>query len=291
MSRYRRSTNDFGDDLAYREAPNRWDRDRFESFRFAERDRPGETDIRVADRVERRGPGGRFEERDYHEEDRYGQLPSRPRRSDRELFGEQDPRDIAERALAPYKKKPEVERDIVLDVERRRVVRDDYAPPRPGLLRRQSSLDTFDRRPQRRYDEEYRMPPNVDIPLPRRPSMSRRRLREEDFEQFGYPEDYRDVEIVREREVRRRVPSDAKSRKSDRKSRKSARSVTTSTRSSSSSSSSSSTETYRMPSRAGSPGRKLGKKGRTRMPKRLVRKEVVIDLNYPFIEEVSGQQS
>jgi len=298
MSRYRRSTNDLGDydDLAYGDAPNpnRWDRDRFETVRLRETDRPGRTDIRITDRIDARGPSGRYQERDYIEEERYGsaaRLPSRPRRSDRELFGDQDPRYIAQTALQPYRKREDVERDeLVLDIERRRV-REDYGapPPRPGLLRRQSSLDTFDRRPTRRYEDDYRLPPNVDIPLPRAPPP--RRMREEELEEFRYP-DYRDVEIVREREVRRnRAPSDARSRKSKAKSRKSARSVATSksstTVSESSSESSDSSETV---SRATSPSpeRKVGKKGRTRMPKRLVKRQVIIDLNYPFVEEVSN---
>lgn len=313
MSRYRRSTNDLGDDLAYGDLPtsNRWDRDRFESIRVAERDRPGRTDIRISDHIDRRGPGGRYEERDYIEEDHYAaapptRLPSRPRRSDRELFGAQDPREVAEMALAPYRpRKSEVERDLLIDIERRREVRDPYPPaPRPGLLRRQSSLDTFDRRPARRYEEDYRLPPNIDIPLPRRPpppSAAARRMREEDYLEEvrysdRYPEDYRDVEIVREREItrRNRAPSDVRSRRSEArseakskaksvKSAKSAKSVSTV-----SSESSSSSESEDEVSRATSPSparSKVGRKGKTRMPKRLVKRQVLVNLEYPFIEE------
>lgn len=297
MSRYRRSTNDLGDydNLAYGDAPNRWDRDRFETVRLRETDRPGRTDIRITDRIERRDPGGRYQERDFYEQERYAPAPrqaSRPRRSDRELFGDEDPRYIAQTALQPYRKREDIERDeLILDIERRRVREDYGAPaPRPGLLRRQSSLDTFDRRPARRYEDDYRLPPNVDIPLPRGPP---RRMREEEFEEFRYP-DYRDVEIVREREVRRqRAPSDVRSRKSAAKSAKSsARSVTTtksSAKSDTSSESSDSSESTAVMSRATSPSpeRKVGKKGRTRMPKRLVKRQVIIDLNYPFVEEVS----
>jgi len=122
-------------------------------------------------------------------------------------------------------------------------------------------------------------------------------MREEEFEEFRYP-DYRDVEIVREREVRRqRAPSDARSRKSAAKSAKSsARSVTTtksSAKSDTSSESSDSSESTAVMSRATSPSpeRKVGKKGRTRMPKRLVKRQVIIDLNYPFVEEVSTSAS
>lgn len=277
-----------GPDLAYDEPPQRWDRERFErfqrqpeereTFRFTERDRPGRQEIRIEDRIERESPGParRFEERDIFREERYGP-PARVRRSDRELFGEEDPREIAERSLAPYRRKSIVERDI--DIR-------EVARPRPGLTRRQSSLDTFDRRPIRYEREEYRLPPNVPIPLPRRRSPPRRRdYREEDFEEIRYREpspyrnDYREMEVVRERTVRRK-----RSRaKSD---------VRSATTRSSSSSSSSSSESFEKVSRASSPAStvrsaKVGKKGKTKMPKRLVKKQAIIELGYPFEEEAS----
>lgn len=272
MSRYggpRASTGN----LPYDEAPERWDRERFErfrrapdereTFRFSERDRPGRTDVRVEDHVDRRtARGGRFEEDDFFErKERYGP-PARVRRSDRELFGDYDPREIVDRQLQPYRKV--VERDV--EVRRERV-----APPRPGMMRRQSSLDTFDRRPMPRYSEreDYRLPPNVPIPLPR----ERRRFVEEDFEEIRYrdaqPQAYREVEIEREREVRR----------PQRSSR--AKSVSASTNRSSSS------ESFEKISRASSPSpARVGRRGKTRMPKRLVKKQAVIDLGYPFEEEV-----
>lgn len=303
MSRYRRSEMD----LAYGDEPpappQRWDRERFErfqrqpeereTFRFTERDRGGRQEIRVEDRIERESPrpARRFEERDIFREERYGP-PARVRRSDRELFGEEDPREIAERSLAPYRRKSIVEKDI----EFREIAR-----PRPGLMRRQSSLDTFDRRPMRYEREEYRLPPNVPIPLPRRRSPPRRGgYQEEEFEEIRYRDasphrdDYREMEIVRERSVRRkrsRAKSDIRSVKSDARSMKSdARSVTTAR---SSSSSSSSSESFEKVSRASSPAstvrseKKAGKKGKTRMPKRLVRKQAIIELGYPFEEEAS----
>lgn len=267
-------------DLAYGEEPNRWDRDRFERFRargpeeqretirIQERDSPRRTDIRIEERDTRRAPGRTYDERDFDffEEERYGppaRIP-RHRRSDRELFGDIDPRDVAERQLAPYRRKSIVEREIDINhIER----------PRPGLVRRQSSLDTFDRRPMRRERDEYRIPPNVPIPLPVRRSPSRRGGYEE-FEDIHYrdysPHGYRDVEIMRER---------SKVRKRNR-ARSDLRSI--STRSSSS-------ESFEEVSRHSSPGpeTKVGKKGKTRMPKRLVRKEAIIQLGYPFEEEVS----
>ncbi|GAB7355896.1 hypothetical protein MBLNU459_g6543t2 [Dothideomycetes sp. NU459] len=282
-SNYRRSDLD----LAYGDEPppQRWDRERFErfqrqpeereTFRFSERDRGGRQEIRVEDRIERESPAParRFEERDIFREERYGP-PARIRRSDRELFGGEDPREIAERSLAPYRRKSIVERDV----EFREVAR-----PRPGLIRRQSSLDTFDRRRPVRYErEEYRLPPNVPIPLPRRRSPSRTRgFRDDEFEEIRYRDasphrdDYREMEIMRERTVRKRSRA-----KSD------VRSVTTKR----SSSSSSSSESFEQVSRASSPAStvrstKVGKKGKTRMPKRLVKKQAIIDLGYPFEEE------
>ncbi|KAL1305052.1 hypothetical protein AAFC00_001991 [Neodothiora populina] len=268
-------------DLAYGDEPNRWDRDRFERFRsrgppgapeeqretirIQERDAPRRTDIRIEERDTRRGPKSVYDERDFDfmQEERYGPPARIPRHrvSDRDLFAEIDRRELDDQR---YKRKSAIEREVEIDrIER----------PRPGLIRRQSSLDTFDRRPLRRERErereEYRLPPNVPIPLPRRRSPSRRR-HHDDFEDIHYREysPYRDVEITRERShVRKRDGA-----KSD------LRSV---------SARSDSTESFEEISRASSPSpeRKVGKKGKTRMPKRLVKREAIIQLGYPFEEE------
>ena len=212
-------------DLAYGDEPQRWDRDRFEryrrgpppgeereTFRYTENDRPGRQDIRIEDRIERGPPPRRYAETMERErerepifaEDRYGP-PARPRRSDRDLFDGLDPHEVGDRQLAPYRRKSIVDRDF----EFREINR-----PRPGLMRRQSSLDTYDRRPMR---DEYRIPPNVPIPLPlRRRSPSRGpRYYEDDFEEIRErdysPHDYRDVEIMREKTVSRRRRNRAKS--------------------------------------------------------------------------------
>nr|POF00885.1 hypothetical protein CFP56_20833 [Quercus suber] len=313
MSRFRSST----DDLAYGDIPQRWDRDRFErlsrpppprgfdeheEYRYVERDRPGRRDVAVADRIDERGPGGyRYDERDrFVEEDRYAP-PGRPRRrTDRELFGDVDPRELAGMALAPYRGKSSVPEDI--DIERR------YSP-RPGLLRRQSSLDTFDRKSSRRPErEEYRIPANVPVPLPIR----RVRNEYDDYRGRGFePESYREIEIQRERSIHRngsRPPkseiseSDAQTVKSS-KSKKSKKSKAPTTVVSSSSSSS--TETVEEIEKELSIHESIGpagsvhdsiresihdttkkfKKGKTRMPKRLVRREAIMDLGYPFDEE------
>jgi len=269
---YRSSTGDLG---SYDEPrrPERWDRDKFERysrrapeerevFRFREHDHPGHREIAVEDRIDRRGPKGRVEERDrYYEEDRY----TPPSRRRTELWEEPTPSEIANKALAPYRRKSVVERDV----EIRR-------PARPQYIRRQSSLDTFDRRPLPRYGaDDWRPPANVPIPLPirrpsppRRRSPSRRRYREEEFEEIRFrdlepdrEEEYRDIRIRRERNSRRRSGSHYEA---------------ASTRSSSSS------------FEEVSPVRESGKKGKTRMPKRLVHKSAITQLGYPFEEEVGS---
>ena len=220
-----------GDDLAYGDAPpQRWDRDTFERFgrggpasppqpqyqedyRYQERDRPGMRDIAVADRIETRGPPGRFEERGrFAQDNRFGSGGA-PRRSDRELFGDVDPRELAGMSLMPYRAKSNTRRDS--DFEQRSAA---PPPPRPGqLIRRQSSLDTFDRRPRYQdYDkQDYRMPPYTPVPLPIRRDRRYEDDIQEDTRYHNYePEDYREVEIQRERSVHRRVPKSHKSGKS-----------------------------------------------------------------------------
>jgi hypothetical protein len=154
------------------------------------------------------------------------------------------PAEVANRALAPYRR-----------------------PPRPQYIRRQSSLDTFDRRPMPRYGDEYRIPAEVPIPLPIRRHRSPPRRYRDEYEEVsirGEPprgsqyEDYREVKVKRERRGHSHAPASVRS----------------------ASSSSSSFEEITVPEPP-----KLGKKGKTRMPKRLVHKKVVIDMGLPFEEE------
>ncbi|KAF2201078.1 hypothetical protein GQ43DRAFT_472126 [Delitschia confertaspora ATCC 74209] len=290
---YRASTGDlsFIDDEPPRR-PERWDRDKFERvsrrsgrdrdehdhFHFEEHDRMGKNrrDIEIDDRfdrrpasIDRRPPPTRVVERErFYEDDRSERSgrSERPRRQQRDLFDEPDPAEIANRALAPYRRKSIVERDLDVAVRR-------PAPPRPQYLRRTSSLDTFDRRPMPRRREkerdEYRVPANVPIPLPireRRRSPSRRRFHEEDYEEIHYREpeprdDYSEIEVRRTRSTRRSKSKKPKSRAP-----------------STSSSSASSFEEVSAP-------QPVGKKGKTRMPKRLVKKQAVIELGFPFEEE------
>ncbi|KAK7706503.1 hypothetical protein SLS57_009613 [Botryosphaeria dothidea] len=283
--------------------PERWDREKFErmssrrppyddreTFRYLEREREdyppppprSRPDVSVEDRIDIRSSRSRLDERErFYDDDILDRRPGRrPEFLNRE---EPSPAEVASRALAPYRRKTVVERDLSPPARR---------PTRPGMLRRQSSLDTFDRRPLRRYEErdreEWRPPANVDIPLPiRRRSPSRRRrspprdrYREDDFEEIKYRdaepeyrEDYREVEIRREKSRAR------KSRRSDRSERSESRFRAPSSKSSSSSSSS--FEEIREVSPPPLPG----KKGKTRMPKRLVHKSAIIQLGYPFEEE------
>ncbi|KAJ9368050.1 hypothetical protein DTO282F9_3347 [Paecilomyces variotii] len=133
--------------------------------------------------------------------------------------------------------------------------------PRPGLLRRQSSLDSFDR-PPRKFDEYYRDSYRVPVtPLrpPRRPSPPRfaerdyyEDVRIADPDHYG-DEEYRDIR-ERERTVERRRP------RSD--------------------------ETLRERMvREVEIEKPYPRKGKTRMPRRLVHTRAILELGYPFIEE------
>src|ERR1700761_9327314 len=240
--------------MAYR-TDQRWDRDRFERlrrnpderdyYRVEEREGPRRSDIVLDERIERRGPRGRFEERErYVEEDRYD-----PPRRNTAYFEQRPPPEVTGQALAPYRR------------------------PRPQFVRRQSSLDTFDRRPMARYGDEYRMPPDVPIPLPIRRARSppRERYVEEykDVRYRGSDEDYRDFRVREERSGKHRAQSRMRSRSVLQR------------RGSSSSSSSSSSGFEEIEK-----GSEIGRKGRTKMPKRLVHKSAVIEKGLPFEEEV-----
>jgi hypothetical protein len=246
---------------------DRWDSDRFEQ----ERDR----DSRFA----RSGPAPRERSVDEHYE-------HYERRGPR---GFDDDRDRYEKRIY-YDDEPRYSRDVTIEKEREREY---YSPSpprrqpaRPGYLRRQSSLDTFDRRPLARFSEqeEYgpparydpRPPPLTPIPLPRSRALPPpRRYAERDYEEIrvaepdfygddeyrGFPERVREREIIR---TRRRSRS--------RESR-----VSHSVRSSSASSRSSVDESVRS---------EFPKKGKTRMPARLVSLKAIRDLGYPYEEEV-----
>jgi hypothetical protein len=279
----------------------RWDTERFaierDRNRFETRDRFEERDSRflrspetgrarersVDEIYERRGPRGfeedRYEKREYYDE---------PRMERERPFGRDRGASIAierEREREYYKSPSPPRR----------------APARPSFLRRQSSLDTFDRKPLARFErEEYgpparirerdeyreelyredvRPPAFTPIPLPRTKALPPpRRFADQEYREyedirvaepdFYGDEDYRGFpERVREREIiRRRRRSKDRSTKAG-----SVRSESVA------SSSSSEAETVRS---------EFPKRGKTRMPARLVSKKAIIDLGYPFEEEV-----
>ncbi|KAI8628799.1 hypothetical protein F5Y19DRAFT_475876 [Xylariaceae sp. FL1651] len=279
------------DDLAYGE---RWDKDRLtlERDRFEERDRYF-TRAPPRERVREASVDERFIER----------RASRPWEEDHVIrerrFFDDEPR----RRPSPP---PEVERRLYFEKERDREYRNPSPVRRPTtLLRRQSSLDTFDRRPAARlYDREeygpptrrgdYRPEPYKPIPLPRSralppPRIYAEREHERDYEDIkvseprrygdddfhAYPEHIREMEIVRTKKQRER--SDSRTSRAPSHYSSSHRSGT---RSSSSSSSSSETGGTTITTKSEYP-----KKGKTRIPVRLVSLRAILDLQYPYVIE------
>lgn len=266
----------------------RWDSERFELER--DRNRFGtESRERFEERDSRfdRG-GGRIRERSVDEViNRRGPRGFEDDRYERKVYYDDEPR---------YERPTGRERGQSITIEKEREY---YSPSpprrqpaRPTFLRRQSSLDTFDRRPlarfsereeygpPARYRENVRPPPLTPIPLPRTRALPPpRRYEERDYEEIrvAEPDFYGDDEYrgfperVREREIIRR-----RRRSHSRESRGTSR-VSQSVRSESSSSSGSSVSEVR---------NEFPKKGKTRMPARLVSKKAIIDLGYPFEEEV-----
>ncbi|KAM0322490.1 hypothetical protein ACHAPQ_009005 [Fusarium lateritium] len=282
----------------------RWDRDRFErargeqsSSRFDD-DRSYTRSTRGRDhsdeRYDRRPGRGYYDEDDMVRDRRYyGDEPRYPQ-PERERERERD-------APPPWARRTDVlERERERDHPRR------ASPPRrPGFLRRQSSLDTFDRRPgflhhreeypapARREDvrprdhrdprDDYRPPPYMPIPLPKSRGLPPpRRYGDDQYDDIKVAEpdyygdeDYRSMpERVREKEYTRSRKSRGRSRDSRSTRTRSVRSESVSSSSRSSSSSGGTTVKSEYP-----------KKGKTRIPAKLVSKRALIDLGYPFFEE------
>jgi len=261
MSRYRRTD----DDLAYGNLPptERWDAGRFnrESQQY-----------RQAPVIEQRPPyesARRREPREpaYYEDDRYfhEQRESGPRGTrDRQFFEEDeyyDPR-ATQGAMVPFRPA--------------RPARP-AAPPRPTMIRRQSSVDRFDfdRRRERQYErDDYRPPP----PRPRDGRNSRYEINIYDDVKVQDPEYYGDdgFREYKEREwIRTRSRHDSPS--PDRRAP-------------------TEISLARPPERVEETivqkemivEKPYPRKGKTRMPKRLVHTRVLFDLGYPFYEEVSS---
>ncbi|KAK3936566.1 hypothetical protein QBC46DRAFT_25967 [Diplogelasinospora grovesii] len=323
-------------DLDRSERAERWDRDRFYSEhdrdrygnvrdRFAEEDdhvytRGGPPPSRGPDRGPDRpyppreqSVGDRFERRyrTYDDDD----VVIRERERERLRRYDDDVRSIppSRRRSPPPPRPSEYDRRTFVETKERERFARSPSPPRPrrpGMLRRQSSLDTFDRKPRlggyhdreeygppaiRRGD--YRPPANVPIPLPRHKALPPPRFSEREREREYYdeiqvsdPNRYGDddfhayperAERVREKEVirTRRRNRSRESRATTRSRRShSVRSRSTASTSSASSSSSSSSGGTAVKS-------EYPKKGKTRIPARLVSKRALIDLGYPFVEE------
>lgn len=225
--------------------------------------RPRERSVDEVYERERIGPRGgyeqdRYERREhYDDEPRYAkEIPSERERAHNVTIEERDTFYSPHRAGPP--------------------------PPRPEFMRRRSSLDSFDRRPLTRFVEREReeyaptsssysdgpRPPPLTPIRPRGPPPRRYEEREYDDISVAEPDLYGDEEFrgyperVREREIIRR------------RRRSGSRGSATSTRSGSVFSESVSVKS------------EFPKKGKTRMPAKLVSKKAITDLGYTFEEEV-----
>ena len=263
MSRY----GDYGG--GGRGEPERWDPERFnrerggrqvvERDRFEEREHfapfpPRPSRERAFDDFDypppRGGRGERFEERDrFFAEERYGPPARRVPRQER-YYEEEE--------IGSFETSPDREdRRINIQIDRK------IAPPRPGIIRRQSSLDTFDRKPLPRFPRE---PEVIQMKGPRSRRVSPPRY-ERDLEdiRIAEPDYYGDEEFrgFKEREViidRRRRGLPEFEEKEEIKE-----------------------EVIEYKEEAPFPRR-----GKTKMPGRLVNKRAIIELGYPFEEEVGS---
>jgi hypothetical protein len=253
MSRYRPDPRYPVNDIPYREAPPgpaRWDRDTFAR----------ERDYRAPPVIEQRPPYDdayrspprrsvpTFEEERFYERDTYGPRGQRQERRyyEDDVYYRDDPR-AAGGAMVPFRPERAPRPEPPAPV----------APPR--MVRRQSSLDFYDRRGPGRYDyPEPRGPPPARGPPPRG--------------DYGYDDvqvqdpylhgddgfrEYREREWVR----RRRASSGSRSRSRSRARSEFVDSV--------------------------KEEKPYPRRGKTRMPKRLVHTKVLYDLGYPYYEEVS----
>ena len=248
-----------------RPQPERWDHERFN------RERGGRQQVLERDIYEEHDcytPSPRRPQKAY---DDFDYPPPPGRRGER--FEEKDRFFAEERYGPPARRAPRQERyyeedefDSFEESPERRPLPARRAPPRPGMLiRRQSSLDTFDRKPMQRYPRE---PPEIiRMPPPRRRRSPPRY--ERDFEEIrvAEPDYYGDEEFrgFKEREIitdrRRRGPPEFEEKFEEKFEER---------------------ETREAEEEAPFP-----RKGKTKMPSRLVNKQAIIELGYPFEAEVS----
>ena len=240
----------------------RWDRERMDAYdrrapTTVERDRYEEVDY--YSRPQRRDPSPRrYETKEkvvYEERDRY-EAPYRQRyRYDEE----------PDRVSGAMVHRPrEEDREIDIEIRRREYDRPEREFERPKFVRRQSSLDTYDRKPMPRYGDVARIrEETVMVPAERRRSPPRYRSppRFEEVEEIRRAEQdrYREEEFVgyREREVSRvRRNDNAEYEFEEREDIIEE-------------------ETQNFP-----------KRGKTKMPSHLINIDVLAELDYPFEREV-----
>ena len=247
-------------------APERWDRNRFEAESrgpppVMERERVEEDYYRRRDySPDRRPSRGYKEEERYHveERDRFGApMPHRPHGGQNRFYDEQI--DIHQGAMVPREK--ERERDIEIDIRRtEKPAREGRGFQRPTFVRRQSSLDVYDRKPMPRYGDRVKEE-TIYIPsAPRRRSPPRyERSERGDFEDIRItdPDYYGDEEFreYHEREISRvrRTGGGTEIVEEERE------------------------EIIEKP---------FPRRGKTKLPLRLVNRRAVIELGYSFEEEV-----
>ena len=201
------------------------------------------------------GGGDQFEEKDiYYSEERFGPPARRPRPGPGRYYDEEIDSLDEDPSRGQIIRRVDVEREYARP-----------APPRPGIIRRQSSLDTFDRKPLPRYGGPPRAPPEtIVMPIRQRRHPSPPRFVDRDYyeEHDFFGEDYKGGFRERERSTIRKRRSSPSPEPEHRE-----------------------IDTYEefVEEEVEKP---FPRKGKTRMPRRLVNKRAVIELGYPFEEEV-----
>lgn len=288
-TRYRRS--DDYDDYDYSRGsgytPQRWDASRFQQEASSRRGYPAPPVIEKRPPYvdsKRRESAPFYEDERYDDRDRYDSRGSHER--DRKYYEEDgyyDPR-AGRGAMVPFRPA--------------RPAR----PPRPGMMRRQSSVDRFDferRRETRRYEGDYHAPspPRGSVrpfdPPPRRSRYDSRdysyyddvRIQDPDYYGDDGFREYREREWVRTRS-RSRDPSPRR-RPSGVENVIREHETLHATIHDDTRSEHISEHITREKVEEQKVEKPYPRRGKTRMPKRLVHTKVLFDLGYPYYEEVS----
>ncbi|EGR49230.1 uncharacterized protein TRIREDRAFT_107140 [Trichoderma reesei QM6a] len=256
---------------------DRWERDRLsgdrERGRFVEEERE-----RERDRVFMSGGRSHRDHSDERFDRKYGRTSYEDDIVRDRRFYEDDRFDRLDRRSDV--RGDSYDRRVVMEKERDREYLRDPSPRRPTLLRRQSSLDTYDRRPLPRFlDQRDEYPPPA-----RREDIRREDILREDY----HAPKYTPIPLPKTRGLPPARSRDSRSTKRSHHRRGRSRVSKSSSRSSSissSSSSSSSSSGGTTVKSAKSSKSEYPKKGKTRIPLRLVSKRALIDIGYPFVEE------